>query len=82
MAPDHVDVGLTAGRSLRSDGRSEGDGFIRQRAQRRVDDVLDCSVPSWVSDPRRPHLTLQIGGRGERGKASFLRFDKVLLNLP
>jgi len=85
MAPDHVEVGLTAGRSLTIrmedlkvtgfDPTAGPNGGLSTSLRLIVPDLgIDIAVT--------PHLTLEImdttGGR----KASFLRFDKVVLNLP
>lgn len=85
MAPDHVQVGLAAGRSLTirmEDLRVKGfDPTAGPYGG--VSASLRLLVPELGIDvPVEPHLKLEImkteGGR----RASFLRFDKVVLNLP
>lgn len=85
MAPDHVEVGLTAGRSLTI--RMEDlkvTGFDPAAGPNGgVTTSLRLLVPELGIDiPVAPHLTLEIGDTAGARKASYLRFDKVMLNLP
>lgn len=85
MAPDHVEVGLTAGRSLTI--RLEDlkvTGFDPAAGPNGgVTTSLRLLVPDLGIDiPVAPHLTLEIADAASGRKASFLRFDKVMLNLP
>jgi len=85
MAPDHVEVGLAAGRSLTI--RMEDlkvTGFDPTAGPNGgVTTSLRLLVPELGIDiPVAPHLTLEIASAASGRKASFLRFDKVMLNLP
>jgi len=85
MAPDHVDVGLTAGRSLTIqlldlkvtgfDPAAGPNGGLTTSLRLLVPDL-------GIDIPVTPHLTLEIGTGASGRKASYLRFDKVMLNLP
>jgi hypothetical protein len=85
MAPDHVQVGLTEGRSLTI--RMED---LRVKAfdptagpHGGVTASLRLLVPELGIDvPVEPHLILDITDSAGGRKASYLRFDKVVLNLP
>jgi len=85
MAPNHVDVALTAGRSLTIQMQDlKVTGFDPAAGRNGgVATSLRLIVPELGIDvPVEPHLTLEITeGAGGR-KLSFLRFDKVMLNLP
>jgi len=85
MAPDHVEVGLSAGRSLTIQMQDlKVTGFDPAAGPNGgLTTSLRLLVPELGIDiPVTPHLTLEIGkGAGGR-RASFLRFDKVMLNLP
>jgi len=85
MAPDHVDVALTAGRSLTIQMQDlKVTGFDPAAGPNGgLTTSLRLLVPDLGIDiPVTPHLTLEIeNGPGGR-KTSFLRFDKVVLNLP
>ena len=85
MAPDHVDVGLAAGRSLTI--RMEDlkvTGFDPTAGPNGgLTTSLRLLVPDLGIDiPVTPHLTLEVGDATGGRKVSFLRFDKVVLNLP
>jgi hypothetical protein len=85
MAPDHVEVGLAAGRSLTirmQDLRVTGfDPAAGPNGG--VTTSLRLIVPELGIDiPVAPHLTLEIADAASGRKASFLRFDQVMLNLP
>ena len=85
MAPDHVEVALTGGRSLTirmEDLRVTGfDPTAGPNGG--VTTSLRLLVPDLGIDiPVTPHLTLEIGDAASGRKASYLRFDKVMLNLP
>ena len=85
MAPDHVEVGLAGGRSLTI--RMEDlkvTGFDPTAGPNGgVTTSLRLLVPDLGIDiPVTPHLTLEIGEAASGRKASYLRFDKVMLNLP
>jgi hypothetical protein len=85
MAPDHVDIALSAGRSLTirmSDLKVTG--FDPSAGP---NGGLTTSLRLIVADlgidiPVTPHLTLDVNDAGGGRKASYLRFDKVMLNLP
>ena len=85
MAPNHVDVSLTAGRSLTIQMQDlKVTGFDPTAGPNGgVATSLRLIVPDLGIDvPVEPHLTLEITeGAGGR-KLTFLRFDKVVLNLP
>lgn len=85
MAADHVEVGLTAGRSLTIrmqdlkvtgfDPTAGPNGGLTTSLRLIVPELgIDIAV--------EPHLTLEIKASGGGHQASFLRFDKVMLNLP
>ncbi len=85
MAPEEVEVGLTAGRSLTI--RMEDlkvTGFDPTAGPNGgVTTSLRLLVPDLGIDiPVAPRLTLEIADAASGRKASFLRFDKVMLNLP
>ena len=85
MAPDHVEVSLAAGKSLTI--RMEDlkvTGFDPTAGPNGgVSTSLRLLVPDLGLDlPVTPQLTLEILKTTSGGKASFLRFDKVVLNLP
>jgi len=85
MAPDHVEVGLAAGRSLTirmQDLRVTGfDPAAGPNGG--VTTSLRLIVPELGIDiPVAPHLTLEIADAASGRKVSFLRFDQVMLNLP
>jgi len=85
MAPDHVDVGLTAGRSLTIQMKDlKVTGFDPAAGSNGgVMTSLRLMVPELGIDiPVTPRLTLEIADAASGRKASFLRFDKVMLNLP
>jgi hypothetical protein len=85
MAPDHVEVGLAGGRSLTLQMQDlKVTGFDPTAGPNGgVTTSLRLLVPDLGIDiPVTPHLTLQIGDAASGRKASFLRFDKVMLNLP
>jgi len=85
MAPDHVDVGLTAGRSLTILMQDlKVTGFDPAAGPHGgVTTSLRLLVPELGIDvPVEPRLTLEIGDGAGGRKTSFLRFDKVVLNLP
>ena len=85
MAPDHVDVGLTGGRGLTIQMQNlKVTGFDPTAGPNGgVTTSLRLLVPELGIDiPVEPHLTLEILATAGGRKASFLRFDKVLLNLP
>jgi hypothetical protein len=85
MAPNHVDVALTAGRNLTIQMQDlKVTGFDPTAGPNGgVATSLRLIVPDLGIDvPVEPHLTLEITeGAGGR-KLTFLRFDKVVLNLP
>jgi hypothetical protein len=85
MAPDHVEVGLAAGRSLTIrmqdlkvtgfDPAAGPNGGLTTSLRLLVPDLgIDVPVAS--------HLTLDVTDTGGGRKTSFLRFDKVMLDLP
>lgn len=85
MAADHVEIGLAAGRSVTI--RMEDlkvTGFDPAAGQYGgVSTSLRLVVPELGIDiPVTPHLTLEITESQGGLKASFLRFDKVVLNMP
>jgi len=85
MAQDRVEVGLTAGRSLTIRMQDlKVTGFDPAAGPYGgVTTSLRLLVPELGIDiPVEPHLTLEITEAADGRKASFLRFDKVLLNLP
>jgi hypothetical protein len=85
MAPDEVQVGLTAGRSLTIRLQDlKVTGFDPAAGPHGgVLTSLRLLVPDLGIDiPVTPRLTLEIGEGASGRKASFLRFDKVMLNLP
>jgi len=85
MAPDHVEVGLAAGRSLTIRMQDlKVTGFDPAAGPNGgVTTSLRLMVPELGIDiPVAPHLTLEIADAASGRKASFLRFDKVMLNLP
>jgi len=85
MAPDHVEVGLSAGRSLSIQMKDlKVTGFDPTAGPNGgVTTSLRLLVPELGIDiPVTPHLTLEIGNGAGGRKTSFLRFDKVELNLP
>ena len=85
MAPNHVDVGLTAGRGLTIQMQDlKVTGFDPTAGRHGgVATSLRLVVPELGVDVTvEPHLTLEITEAAGGRKASFLRFDKVLLNLP
>jgi hypothetical protein len=85
MAPDHVDVDLAAGRSLTIQMQDlKVTGFDPTAGPNGgVTTSLRLLVPELGIDiPVTPHLTLEIADAASGRKASFLRFDKVMLNLP
>jgi len=85
MAPDRVEVGLAAGRSLTIlmqdlkvtgfDPAAGTNGGVITSLRLIVSEL-------GIDVPVEPRLTLEILDAGGGRKASFLRFDKVLLNLP
>ena len=85
MAPDHVDVGLAAGRTLTIRMQDlKVTGFDPTAGP---NGGLTTSVRLLVPDlgidlPVTPHLTLELEKDAGGRRASFLRFDKVVLNLP
>jgi len=82
MAPDHVDVDLAGGRSLTLGLRDlRVTGFDPAAGPNGgVTTSLRLVVAELGIDmPVTPHLTLEMDGAR---KTAFLRFDKVLLNLP
>ena len=85
MAPDHVEVGLTAGRSVTIQMKDlKVTGFDPAAGPYGgVTTSLRLLVPELGIDiPVAPHLTLEIADAAGGRMASFLRFDKVMLNLP
>jgi hypothetical protein len=85
MAPDHVDVNLAGGRSLSLLLKDlKVTGFDPAAGPNGgVTTSLRLQVPALGLDvPVEPHLTLEINDGGGGRKASYLRFDKVVLNLP
>jgi hypothetical protein len=85
MAPDHVDVSLAAGRSLTIQMKDlKVTGFEPTAGPNGgVNTSLRLIVPDLGIDvPVEPRLTLEIQDVAGGRKASFLRFDKVVLNLP
>jgi len=85
MAPERVDVGLAAGRSITIHMRDlKVTGFDPTAGPNGgVTTSLRLLVPELGIDlPVTPRLTLdmQVGANGQ--KACFLRFDEVLLDLP
>jgi len=85
MAPDHVAVNLAGGRSLTIQMQDlKVTGFDPTAGQYGgLQTSLRLLVPDLGIDiPVAPHLTLEIGAGAGGRKASFLRFDKVMLNLP
>jgi len=85
MAPDHVDVALAGGRSLTIRMQDlEVTGFDPAAGP---NGGLTTSLRLIVAElgidiPVTPHLTLDITNGADGRKVSFLRFDKVVLNLP
>lgn len=85
MAPDHVEVDLAGGRSLTIQMQDlKVTGFDPAAGPNGgVTTSLRLLVPDLGIDiPVAPHLTLEITDAGGGRKTSFLRFDKVMLNLP
>jgi hypothetical protein len=85
MAPDHVDVGLTAGKSLTIRMQDlEVTGFDPTAGPNGgLSTSLRLIVPELGIDIGvTPHLTLEITVAAGGKRSSFLRFDKVMLNLP
>ncbi len=85
MAPDHVDVGLAAGRTLTIRMQDlEVTGFDPTAGPNGgLTTSLRLTVPELGIDiPVAPHLTLEVTTGADGRKSSFLRFDKVVLNLP
>ena len=85
MAPNHVDVGLTAGRGLTIQMQDlKVTGFDPTAGRHGgVATSLRLIVPELGIDVAvAPHLTLEIADAPAGRKVSLLRFDKVLLNLP
>jgi len=85
MAPNHVDVGLTAGRGLTIQMQDlKVTGFDPAAGENGgVETSLRLIVPELGVDIAvAPHLTLEITKAAGGRKVSFLRFDKVMLNLP
>lgn len=85
MAPDHVQVALAAGRTLTI--RMQDlmvTGFDPAAGPNGgVTASLRLVVPDLGIDlPVAPHLALEITQTAGGRRASFLRFDKVMLNLP
>lgn len=86
MAPDHVDVNLAGGRTLTLlmkdlkvtgfDPAAGPNGGLTTSLRLQVPDLgLDVPV--------EPHLRLEINeGAAGKPRSSYLRFDKVVLNLP
>jgi hypothetical protein len=84
MAPDHVDVDLAGGRSLTIQLKDlKVTGFDPAAGPYGgLNTSLRMLVPDLGIDiPVTPHLTLDIATEGGK-KATYLRFDKVMLNLP
>jgi hypothetical protein len=85
MAPDHVEVSLAGGRSLTIQLKDLAiTGFDPAAGPNGgMTASLRVVVPDLGLDLRvEPHLTLDISDTKSGRKASFLRFDKVVLNLP
>lgn len=85
MAPDHVDVGLSAGRSLTIQLQDlKVTGFDPTAGPNGgLTTSLRLIVPDLGIDvPVTPHLTLDVREAASGQKSCFLRFDKVVLNLP
>ncbi len=85
MAPDHVEVGLAAGRSLTIQMKDLAvTGFDPAAGPNGgIVASLRVLVPDLGIDlPVTPHLVLEVSDAGGGRKASVLRFDKVLINLP
>lgn len=86
MAPDTVDVHLAAGRTLTLHLEDlKVTGFDPAAGPNGgLTASLRLVVPDLGLDvPVTPHLTLDINSSGANGrKESFLRFDRVVLNLP
>jgi len=84
MAPNHVDVGLTAGRLTIQMQDLKVTGFDPTAGRHGgVATSLRLIVPELGIDVAvAPHLTLEIADAPAGRKVSLLRFDKVLLNLP
>ena len=85
MAPDHVEVDLAGGRSLKLQLRDlKVTGFDPAAGPNGgLSTSLRLVVPDLGLDvPVQPHLTLETSDAGQGRRATFLRFDKVMLNLP
>jgi hypothetical protein len=85
MAPNHVDVGLAAGRGLTIQMQDlKVTGFDPEAGRHGgVATSLRLIVPELGIDVVvAPHLTLEIADAAAGRKVSLLRFDKVVLNLP
>ncbi len=85
MAPDHVDIGLAAGRGLTIQMKDlKVTGFDPTAgAHGGVVTSLRLIVPELGIDVAvAPHLTLEIANAAAGRKVSLLRFDKVMLQLP
>ena len=85
MAPDHVDVGLAAGRGLTIQMKDlKVTGFDPTAGPHGgVATSLRLIVPELgLNVAVAPHLTLEIGDAPGGRKVSRLRFDKVMLQLP
>jgi hypothetical protein len=85
MAPDHVEVNLAAGRSLTLYMKDlKVTGFDPAAgANGGLTTSLRLQVPDLGIDvPVQPHLTLELNDAGTGRRSPYLRFDKVVLNLP
>ena len=85
MAPNQVDVGLTAGRGLTIQMQDlKVTGFDPTAGRHGgVATSLRLIVPELGIDVAvAPHLTLEIADAPAGRKVSLLRFDKVVLDLP
>lgn len=85
MAPDHVDVGLAAGRSLTIQLQDlKVTGFDPTAGPNGgLTTSLRLIVPELGLDvPVTPHLTLDVKDGASGQRSCVLRFDKVVLNLP
>jgi hypothetical protein len=84
MAPDHVDVNLAGGRSVTLYMKDlKVTGFDPTAGPNGgLTTSLRLQVPELGLDvPVQPHLTLETGDAGGGRRTTFLRFDKVVLNL-
>lgn len=85
MAPDHIQVGLAGGRGVTIQMQDlKVTGFDPAAGPNGgVATSLRLLVPELGIDvPVTPHLTLDVAAGPNGQKACFLRFDKVVVNLP